>query len=182
MTSLSVYFKLHVLKQVHKWILLSSEMQHLECAGCVPQRRRKNPPLFRGFYPEDGRTRSPDLQNQSRKNLKSHTLTLYLWKLPPICAVQFMLLRDGWQTMAADSTFTWIYGVYFKGHATWDPNRWLLHLRVLQHSQTEQEGLFRICGPFVWNSVNDTASYQRAVWGQYKMIWLTTRSLAKFRS
>jgi hypothetical protein len=99
MNTLSVYFKLHVLKQVYKWILLSSEMQHLACAGCVPQRRRKNPPFFRGFYHENGSTRSQDLQNHSRKTLKYHTLTLYLWKLSPLYGVQFMLLRDGWQTM-----------------------------------------------------------------------------------
>jgi hypothetical protein len=101
MTTLSGYFKLHVIKQVYKWILLCSEVQNLECAGCVPQRRRKNSPFFRGFYPEDGGTSSPDLQNHSRKNLKSHTLTLHLWKLSPIYAAQVpLLLRDGWQTMA----------------------------------------------------------------------------------
>jgi hypothetical protein len=85
---------------VYKWILLSCEMQHLECAGCEPQRRRKHPPFFRGFYAENGGTRSPDLHNHSRKNLKFHTLKLYLRKLSPMYAVQVVLLRDGWQTMA----------------------------------------------------------------------------------
>jgi len=59
----------------------------------------------------------------------------------------------------------------FKGRATSDANRWLLHLRVWQHSQPEQESLFRICGRFVWNSVKDRASYKRTVWGQYKIMW-----------
>lgn len=100
MTALSVYFKLHALKQAYKWILLSSDMQHIVCAGCVPQRRIKNPPLFRGFYPENGGNRSKGLQNHSRKNLRYHTLTLYLCKLPSIYAVQVMLQCDNWQTVA----------------------------------------------------------------------------------
>jgi len=111
MITLPVYFKLHVIKQVYKWILLSSEMQHLECAGCVLQRR--------SFHPEDGGTSSPDLQNHSRKNLKSHTLTLYLWKWSPIYAVQVMLLRDGWQTTA------------FRHHT--HSNLWSVIAKAMQH-------------------------------------------------
>ena len=69
------------------------------CRMCTAAPEEKSTFLW-GLYPEDGVTRSPDRQNHSRKNLKSHTLILYLWKLSPMYAVRVMLLRDVWQTMA----------------------------------------------------------------------------------